>query len=56
MFLLLSSGSLENRIQHYAKKRRIELIDHDEAAQRKLDLANGCPSNKHSNNDNMSTD
>lgn len=38
-FFSNSTDSLENRIEHYAKKRRIDIIDHDEAAQRKQDIA-----------------
>lgn len=39
ILLIHSIGSLENRIEHYAKKRRIDIINHDEAAQRKQDIA-----------------
>lgn len=42
---ILIADSLEDRIEHYAKKRRIDIIDSNEAAQRKLDLANRSESN-----------
>lgn len=40
LVLLQKLDSLENRIEHYAKKRRIDLINPDEAAKRKQDIAN----------------
>ncbi|XP_031633123.1 tRNA pseudouridine(38/39) synthase [Contarinia nasturtii] len=44
-------SSLENRIQHYSKKRRIDLINTDEANQRKQDLSNP----KQTNDEKMTT-
>lgn len=38
----MHTDSLENRIEHYAKKRRIDLISPSEAAQRKLDKSIEC--------------
>lgn len=51
-FNIIATGSLENRIQHYAKKRRIDLINADEASQRKQDLSN----RNQTNNEKMTID